>query len=334
MNNIKISFIVPVYNLEQYLHRCLESLVNQTLTDIEIIVIDDGSTDNSSQIIRNYAALDSRIYFYHLTHCGVSSVRNFGITHANGEYIGFVDGDDFLENTFAEKMYTTAKINNSNLCCCGVSKIHSQKLKHEKFLPNMSIKIKDFFKQNPNIRNPVWNKIYKTELIQKNGNTFPPSVKFAEDYAFTVLYYLSNKENMSISYVREPLYNYWRHDTSVMSNLHLDLSEKINDIMANIEHINLYLKKSGQLDLQQTHSYQTILIDYFLITLPLLLIHNTLIRYKVEYSSVDNAIRIYNSYQKKYAHLTPLSSKFHRLKFRLIVFFTKIYAPLLPKQKL
>jgi glycosyltransferase involved in cell wall biosynthesis len=303
------------------------------LLDIEVIIIDDGSTDNSSQIVHSYATNDSRISFYQLMHCGVSSVRNFGIKHANGEYIGFVDGDDYLENTFAEKMYVTAKMNNSILCCCGVNKIHSKKFKHEKFIPKTPIKVEDFFKQNPNIRNPVWNKIYKTELIKKNGNTFPPSVKFAEDYAFTVLYYFSNKEKMSISYVREPLYNYWRHDTSVMSNLHLDLSEKINDIMANIEHINSYLKRSGQINLQQTHSYRTILIDYFLITLPLLLIHNTLIHYKIEYNSVNKAMHIYNDYQKKYVHLTPLTSKLRRLKFRLIVFLTRIYAPLLPKQK-
>lgn len=333
MNKIKISFIVPAYNLEQYLPRCLESLLNQTLTEIEVIIIDDGSTDSSPQIAQNYASADLRVRFYQLIHGGVSSARNFGIVHAYGEYIGFVDGDDFLENTFAEKMYATAKINNSSLCCCGVNKIHSQKSKHEKFIPATFLAAQDFFKQNPNIRNPVWNKLYHAGFIKKNSNSFPPAVKFAEDYAFTVLYYLSNKENISISYVREPLYNYWRHDTSVMSNLHLDLSEKINDIMANIEHINLHLKKSGQLNLQQTPCYQTIVIDYFLITLPLLLIHNTLIRYKIKHTAIKKAMQVYNGYQKKYAHLTPWRSKFRRLKFRLIVLLTRIYAPLLPKRK-
>ena len=107
MNNIKVSVIVPVYNCEKYLKKCLDSLVNQTLKDIEIICVNDGSTDNSGRILEEYT--DSRIKIITKENGGLSSARNAGIAVAKGEYLGFVDSDDWVDLDFYEKLYNTAK---------------------------------------------------------------------------------------------------------------------------------------------------------------------------------------------------------------------------------
>lgn len=112
MKKIKISVIIPIYNVEQYLSQCLDSIINQTYTNLEIILINDGSTDNSEKICNQYKLLDPRIIVIHKTNGGLSDARNTGIKIATGDYISFVDADDFID----ENMYTILfqKINTTN----------------------------------------------------------------------------------------------------------------------------------------------------------------------------------------------------------------------------
>ena len=114
----KVSIIVPVYNVEKYLCQCLESLVHQTLTDIEIICVNDGSTDNSLGILNKYAQLDSRIKVFSQKNQGVSSARNLGLEKVNGEYITFVDSDDWIELNACEILYNTAQERNTDILLC------------------------------------------------------------------------------------------------------------------------------------------------------------------------------------------------------------------------
>lgn len=102
---IKVSIIIPVYNTEKYIRKCLESAINQTLTDIEIICINDGSTDNSLNILYEYAAKDSRIRVFTKANEGVAKARNLGLRHARGEYVGFIDSDDFVDEKYFEELY-------------------------------------------------------------------------------------------------------------------------------------------------------------------------------------------------------------------------------------
>ena len=104
-----VSVIVPVYNTEQYLNRCLDSLINQTLKDIEIICINDGSTDNSLNILKEYANKDNRIVIIDNKHSGVGATRNLGLKKATGTYIGFCDSDDYVDTTFYENLYNFSK---------------------------------------------------------------------------------------------------------------------------------------------------------------------------------------------------------------------------------
>lgn len=122
----KLSIIVPVYNVEKYLPKCLESLIKQTLKDIEIICVNDGSMDNSLAILKEFASKDSRIKIIDNQHQGVAKTRNTGIEQSTGEYIGFVDSDDYIDIDFFEKLYNSATKSNSDIAIASI-------LKHKKF---------------------------------------------------------------------------------------------------------------------------------------------------------------------------------------------------------
>ena len=130
----KVSIIVPVYNTEKYLSRCLRSLMNQTLSDIEIILVDDGSTDRSSVLCDNYAEMDNRIKVVHKKNGGLSSARNAGIDIATGEYIGFVDSDDTISIDMYSKMIETAKKNNVDFVMTDYMRIPSNRAPYLKTL--------------------------------------------------------------------------------------------------------------------------------------------------------------------------------------------------------
>ena len=124
MNTIKLSIVVAVYNLEKYLPRCLDALVNQTLEDIEILCVDDGSTDSAPQIIEDYKKrYPDKIKTYHKENGGEFTTRNYGLERATGEYVTFVDSDDYVENTWAEKLYNTAKEYDADIAVCGFERI-------------------------------------------------------------------------------------------------------------------------------------------------------------------------------------------------------------------
>ena len=113
----KVSIVIPVYNAKDYLQKCLDSVLNQTLKDIEIIIIDDGSTDGSSEISKSYLS-DSRVTYYYKQNEGLAAARQDGMERAHGEYIGFVDSDDWIESEMYEKMYNASKVNNADIVFC------------------------------------------------------------------------------------------------------------------------------------------------------------------------------------------------------------------------
>ena len=114
-----VSVLIPVYNVEKYLSRCLDSLINQTLTDIEIICVNDGSTDGSLKILKQYQEKDNRIVIVDKKNGGLPSARNAGLDRARGQYVGFVDSDDYVEPSMFETLYKTAKKKNSEVVICG-----------------------------------------------------------------------------------------------------------------------------------------------------------------------------------------------------------------------
>lgn len=192
--SIKVSVIIPVYNAEKYITQCIESLLNQTLQECEFIFINDGSTDGSKKIIENYQSLDDRIKLVNQVNQGVSIARNEGLLVANGEYIGFVDADDFIGKKMYETLYTSAKQSD---CDVIISNFESELEGHkiittypfpiEVTLNNDYInqEILPYFLKEDNL-NTVCNKIYKNEVIRENNLKFPEKVPLGEDGLFNM----------------------------------------------------------------------------------------------------------------------------------------------------
>lgn len=120
----KISIIVPVYNVEQYITRCIESITSQTYRNIEILLIDDGSTDNSGNICDEYQKKDSRVMTFHKTNGGLSDARNYGIKHASGQYLCFVDSDDYISKHMVEILYNNLIKYSADISACGFLTVH------------------------------------------------------------------------------------------------------------------------------------------------------------------------------------------------------------------
>ena len=210
-----LSVIIPVYNVENYLNECLDSVTSQTLEDMEIICIDDGSTDNSPDILKEYSKKDKRIKIITKENGGQATARNLGIKEAQGEYIAFVDSDDFIEPTMFEKLYTKAKDNNLDIAMCKIATYDNQteEIKDNVWYYMLGV-FRDFEKDIFNHKDTKeftchiavtpYNKLYKTTLLKENNILFPEGLIF-EDEKFFYDTYLRAKR---VSIVDEFLYYY------------------------------------------------------------------------------------------------------------------------------
>ena len=212
----KLSIIVPVYNVEKYLPKCLESLIKQTLKDIEIICVNDGSVDNSLAILKEFASKDSRIRIIDNQHQGVAKTRNTGIEQSTGEYIGFVDSDDYIDIDFFEKLYNSATKSNSDIAIASILKhknffnIYNAKYTKEETAITIQDKIK-LCEDKKHFFFYAWNKIYHSGFIKENNIKFSEG-QIYEDVMFAIkaLYY-SNK----IISVYGTKYHYIEHENSL-----------------------------------------------------------------------------------------------------------------------
>ncbi len=214
---IKISIVVPVYNVEKYLRECLDSLVNQTLEDIEIICVNDGSTDSSPQILEEYASKDNRIKIFNQENQGVSAARNFGIKNVNGEYLTFVDSDDWIKKDACEILYKTIKERNSDILLFSYFNYYDnfiiQDIRLKKILitaKDKNIKFKDYSNEFFKVPLMTCGKIYKTDVILNNNIFFPLNIHVSEDMVFVVKSFINAE---SISIIDVGLY-YYRRSTS------------------------------------------------------------------------------------------------------------------------
>lgn len=208
--NYKISIIVPIYNCEKYLDKCLESIVNQTYKNLEIILVDDGSTDNCPKMCDYWAEKDSRIKVIHKENGGVSSARNAALDIASGDYIGFVDSDDFIDPDMYEFLITDSINNDTEISCCTYRYVDEKYNPVEKTMELFSLEavyfssyemcrafygLHDDFVQ-------LWNKIYKRRLF--DGLRFPEGRLF-EDWDLAPMLYFESKRT---SYIPAEKYNY------------------------------------------------------------------------------------------------------------------------------
>lgn len=177
-----ISIIVPIYNAEKFIEKCIESLLNQTKKELEFILINDGSTDNTESLIKKYQ--DKRIKYFKNKNQGIGKTRNFGISKATGKYLMFIDSDDYITPNACEELYLKAKTSKAEIVVCDFYKIFDDGREEQ-------IKLDSFkttsLKDNPNILIDInlapWNKLYKTSLIKDNNIKFVEGIKY-EDAPF------------------------------------------------------------------------------------------------------------------------------------------------------
>jgi len=218
----KVSIVIPVYGVEEYIDKCLKSLVNQTLQDIEIIVVNDGSKDNSQDIIDEYVKRDKRIKSIIKENGGQASARNMGIKLATGDYLGFVDSDDWIESNMYELLYNEAVSNDYDVVFCNYH-IETNGIREEAdtivFNPEKAVESYIFSQPAP------WNKIFKRHLWVNNKLKFAEGMIY-EDYAIIPVFPLyANK----FSYVDKCLYNYLVRDGSTMNQA--KFNPKFKDIV-------------------------------------------------------------------------------------------------------
>ena len=216
MNNIKVSVIVPIYNAEKYIKKCVESILNQSLKEIELILVNDGSTDASYSICQTYAEKDKRIVLLDQVNAGVSVARNNGLNVAKGKYIEFVDADDYIESNTIEILYKRAVKSNSDTVIFGIKNVYSDNesftdVKDEDYTLTEFLKHYGEYISNA-IIGATWNKLYRRELIE--GVRFIEGKRYNEDLFFNLD---ALKKCKIISLHQGVHYNYIHNADSVTS---------------------------------------------------------------------------------------------------------------------
>lgn len=245
-NDILISIIIPIYNAEQYLKDCLDSIINQSLKNYEVIMIDDGSKDNSKLIAKEYVELYNRVRYIYQENKGVSEARNRGIAEARGKYITFVDADDWIEPDMYEIMCNQLESNNSEMVMCNFIKEYEDKSKNEvEELPFEGIKgfddndsiISNLIKNmigtkslnSKSIMASVWRMVFKRDFIEVNNIRFDKNIIIGEDMIFCIGYL---KKCKSIIVLDKVLYHYRILQSSAMSRYrenHWEVATIFND---------------------------------------------------------------------------------------------------------
>lgn len=229
-----ISIIVPVYNVERYLVKCLDSIVNQTYQNLQIILIEDGSSDNSGKISDDYSKKDQRISVIHKRNEGLSAARNEGVDIAEGEYIGFVDSDDYIEPDMYERLYKLIETTDAELAVCEFTYVNDEGIKQENescFQVEGTIDANSYMKRWIDSKYApayvvAWNKLYKKKVF--DGIRYPIGKYREDEYLIHhVIYQCQN-----IICTPDKLYNYVQHEGSVMKSKNaflMDLGDALID---------------------------------------------------------------------------------------------------------
>lgn len=231
MSKVKLSVIIPCYNVENYISKCMDSLVNQTLSDIEIIAVNDGSKDKTLKILKSYEKKHKNIIVIDKKNAGVSAARNDALKIAKGEYIGFLDSDDWVDKTMFQKMYEKATTENLDIVACDTNAVY----------PTENRVIKSNVSENSNPKElmlnayaVIWNKIYKRELIK--DIKFNENMTFCEDVLF--LYMVYSRVN-KVGAIHEALHFYLQREGS----LTYTYNEKLYQLIDSLDNVVSYYKK-------------------------------------------------------------------------------------------
>ena len=240
MSTPKVSIIVPVYNVEKYLRQCLDSILAQTFTDWECILVDDGSTDDSGKICDEYAEEDSRISTIHQVNKGSSVARNAGLAKSKGIYLSFIDSDDWVENNYLERLLETAKLYKSDMVICSFYRNFSNGktlVAQNRPTENKGIKI-IMESLEGTLHAGLWNKLIKRSLFSDNNILFP-KYNYYEDMNVTIR--LANSTD-SVSYCSDVLYHYrinmfsqtYHNNVTKKFSQFEEFAWNMNDLLSNV----------------------------------------------------------------------------------------------------
>lgn len=231
----KVSLIIPVYNVEDYIEKCLDSVVNQTLKDMEVIIVNDGSKDSSKQKIEKYLNKYSWIKYLEKENGGLSDARNYGMPYATGEYIAFLDSDDYVESSMYEEMYNKAKEENLDMVECDFIWEYPNKKRED--IGEVYSSKKEMIEK---ARVVAWNKLIKRELIERTGVKFPVGLRYEDvEFFYKLVPYLEK-----VSFVRKSFVHYIQRENSIANTQNI----RTKEIFTVLENVISYYKENGFYD--------------------------------------------------------------------------------------
>lgn len=310
IDNPLISVIVPVYNVERYINQCIDSIINQTYRNLEIILIDDGSVDKSGEICDRYEKYDSRIKVIHQLNAGVGAARNKGIEVANGEYIAFVDGDDYIDATMYEELATAIEDAPIVFCRFKHEYQHKTQYYYEEYLLSLidrpfdykyytdenSTHVEGDYLYCSRVFGSVWRSLFRRKIINDNNISFSTKLKIAEDRLF-LLEYVKYCEKAVV--IDTYLYHYRMSNESsatkkIQGKYKSDLAQR-NQFLVE-EQIKLVQGNTGMSDLEIRNFVRKL-------------------RYNASSEVVQNEIRYNSNYKKNLTEIFKM--EFYRQSVRL-----------------
>ena len=302
----KISVIVPIYNVEKYLRQCIDSIINQTYKNLEIILVNDGSPDNCGQICDEYSKYDERIIVIHKKNGGLSDARNAGLDASTGEYISFIDSDDWIDTNMFEIMMNLMEINKADISECGVKYIYDNDNSYEDENTNISIFNREESLNQlvlDNIRQTVWNKLYKKRIIE---NIQFKVGKSNEDEFWT--YRVLDRINTIVK-TEEKLYYYYQREGSIVNSIYS--IKKLDGLEARYERLK-FLDKYP--DIQKIAARQIVFDSLYH--------YQNCLKY-LDYNEGKNA-KEYIKKQFKKIHINNIDFNKYELKEKIWFLFSKV----------
>ena len=256
-----VTIIVPVYNTQEYLTRCLDSIVNQSYRHFELLLIDDGSRDDSGRICDDYAAKDSRIKVFHLENGGVSNARNFALNHASGEYIQFLDSDDWISPEATRLFVRTITTSQCDMVISDFYRVSGKRLSQKGDIEEDGVMTRQEF-ANIMLENPadfyygvLWNKFYRREIIESVHLRMDPQISWCEDFLFNLEYI---RHANSFAALQVPVYYYVKRKGSLISTQSINLTNTMKMKLNVFEYYNRFYK-----DVYDEEAYENIRLQVY-----------------------------------------------------------------------
>ena len=238
----KVSLIIPVYNVQDYIEKCLDSVVNQTIDDMEIIIVNDGSKDQSKQKIERYLEKYPKIKYLEKENGGLSDARNYGLKFATGEYVAFLDSDDYVEKNTYEEMYNLAKKEKSDMVECDFIWEYPNKIREDIGVLYSSKK-----EMIEKARVVAWNKLIKREIIEKTNLQFPVGLRYEDVEFFYKMVPYINK----VSFVKKCLIHYVQRGDSIANTQNIrtkEIFKVLDNVIKYYKENNLYNEYKQELE--------------------------------------------------------------------------------------